>query len=118
VDLAKDLIRLAGLRPGHDIEIAFTGTRPGEKLFEELAMSGEQMSTTRHPKIFIGKIQRLPQHSLRAAIARLERAVTRGDGDEIKRILNDAVPETNLSVLPLKGPAPAPARVAGGADRR
>ena len=54
LDLARETIRLSGLQPGEDMEIVFTGLRPGEKLFEELEITGEQMSKTRHPKIFIG----------------------------------------------------------------
>ncbi len=55
VDLARDLITLSGFRPDEDIEIEFTGMRPGEKLFEELSITGENMQTTRHPKISIWK---------------------------------------------------------------
>ncbi|KKK69474.1 hypothetical protein LCGC14_2933680, partial [marine sediment metagenome] len=51
VDLARELITLSGFRPGEDIEIVFTGTRPGEKLFEELSIKGEDMQPTRHSKI-------------------------------------------------------------------
>jgi FlaA1/EpsC-like NDP-sugar epimerase len=57
VDLARDLITLSGLRPGEDIEIVFTGMRPGEKLFEELSTAAEHAEKTRHPKVFIGKIK-------------------------------------------------------------
>jgi FlaA1/EpsC-like NDP-sugar epimerase len=56
VDLARDLIALSGLREGDDIEIEFTGVRPGEKLFEELSTDAEQADRTRHPKIFVGRI--------------------------------------------------------------
>jgi len=55
VDLAKELITLSGFRPGEDIEIVFTGPRPGEKLFEELSIEGEGMQRTHHPKISIWK---------------------------------------------------------------
>src|SRR5690606_8019959 len=51
VDLAKDLIRLSGYEPGKDIEIVFTGVRPGEKLFEELVNDGESVRQTEHEKI-------------------------------------------------------------------
>lgn len=53
VDLAKDLIRLSGLEPEHDIEIRFTGMRPGEKLYEELFDPSENHRRTKHEKIFV-----------------------------------------------------------------
>ena len=52
LDLARDLIRLSGLEPDRDIEIMFTGLRPGEKLFEELFNTGEEYGRTEHQKIF------------------------------------------------------------------
>ena len=52
VDLARDLIRLSGLQPD-DIEIVFTGLRPGEKLYEELYFDDEEMQPTPHPKLFV-----------------------------------------------------------------
>ncbi len=55
VDLARDLIRLSGLAPDQDVEIRFTGMRPGEKLYEELFLSDELAEKTRHPRIFVGK---------------------------------------------------------------
>jgi FlaA1/EpsC-like NDP-sugar epimerase len=57
VDLARDLITLTGLRPGEDIEIVFSGMRPGEKLFEELSTDAEHADKTRHPKIFVGRLE-------------------------------------------------------------
>lgn len=60
VDLARDLIRLSGLRPDEDIEIVFTGIRPGEKLHEELVAPGEQMEPTAHPRIRVIRNQTLP----------------------------------------------------------
>jgi FlaA1/EpsC-like NDP-sugar epimerase len=51
VDLAKNLILLSGLRPGTDIDIQFTGLRPGEKLFEELNLRDERLVPTAHKKI-------------------------------------------------------------------
>jgi FlaA1/EpsC-like NDP-sugar epimerase len=51
VDLARDLIRLSGLEEGSDVEIAFTGVRPGEKLYEEVFFGGEDIRPTNHPKV-------------------------------------------------------------------
>ncbi|HKW66993.1 MAG TPA: nucleoside-diphosphate sugar epimerase/dehydratase [Terriglobales bacterium] len=50
-DLAKRMVRLAGLEPGRDVEVVFTGLRPGEKLFEELKLDGENIKPTPHEKI-------------------------------------------------------------------
>ena len=55
VDLARDMIRLAGLEAGRDIEIAFTGLRPGEKLYEELFVDNEDYARTRHEKVFVAR---------------------------------------------------------------
>lgn len=56
VDLARQLITLSGLTPDIDIEIEFSGMRPGEKLFEELGFAEERMSKTEHSKIFVGRL--------------------------------------------------------------
>ncbi|WP_442589147.1 polysaccharide biosynthesis protein [Pedobacter sp. AW31-3R] len=57
VELAKKMIRLAGLVPNHDIKIQYTGLRPGEKLFEELLNDNENTMPTHHDKIMIGKVR-------------------------------------------------------------
>jgi FlaA1/EpsC-like NDP-sugar epimerase len=54
-ELARDLIRLSGYIPGVDIEIEYTGLRPGEKLFEELLLAEEGIKTTKHEHIFVAK---------------------------------------------------------------
>jgi len=55
VDLAEEIIRLSGYEPGRDIEIVYTGIRPGEKLFEEILTSSEAAIATRHKKIFVSQ---------------------------------------------------------------
>jgi len=57
VELAKKMIRLAGLEPNHDIQIQYTGLRPGEKLFEELLNDNENTMPTHHEKIMIGRVR-------------------------------------------------------------
>ncbi len=75
VDLASDMIRLSGLRAGDDIEIQFTGMRPGEKLYEELHVVGEKHLPTRHPKIMVAEKIGRDLQEVRAAIGRLEQVV-------------------------------------------
>src|SRR5690606_21221103 len=60
LDLAKKMIRLSGLTPGHDIDIVFTGLREGEKLFEELLNQSENTIPTHHEKIMIAKVREYP----------------------------------------------------------
>jgi FlaA1/EpsC-like NDP-sugar epimerase len=71
VDLARELITLSGFRPGEDIDIVFTGLRQGEKLFEELSIEGEDMVSTKHPKIAVWKNILIDRQSLRANIQKL-----------------------------------------------
>ena len=97
VDLAKDMVRLSGLRPFEDIDIVFTGIRPGEKLYEELQATGEELTKTRHPKIFIGKITAMSQDALEAALAPLWEAAARSDGHAVRAALASLVPESKLS---------------------
>jgi FlaA1/EpsC-like NDP-sugar epimerase len=92
VDLARDLIRLSGLVPDEDIEVVFTGLRPGEKLFEELSVAEESATKTRHPKIFIGH---LSPHALEEVTSGLERlhAATSKTPVEVRAALKSIVPE-------------------------
>jgi FlaA1/EpsC-like NDP-sugar epimerase len=93
VDLAKELITLSGFRPGDDIEIAFTGTRPGEKLFEELRIAGEDMQRTRHPKISIWKNISMDRDHVRAGIDTLLALVQCQDYAALPAKIKDLVPE-------------------------
>lgn len=93
VDLAKDLIGLSGLRPDVDIEISYSGIRPGEKLFEELSIDSENTTTTKHSKIFIGRIAPQQWSTVSKLIAELKRRALAGSRDEIKNALKTLVPE-------------------------
>jgi FlaA1/EpsC-like NDP-sugar epimerase len=75
VDLARQMITLSGFRPGEDIDVVFTGVRPGEKLFEELRTVGEDIEPTVHPKVLIWK--RKPEHwdRVQEAVRNLEALV-------------------------------------------
>jgi FlaA1/EpsC-like NDP-sugar epimerase len=93
VDLANMLITLSGLRPGEDIEIVFTGPRPGEKLFEELRIEGEDMQQTSHPKIRIWKNIPMDRARLRAGISDLLESARRPDSVPLTAKIKDLVPE-------------------------
>lgn len=91
LDLATDLIRLSGLVPGEDIEIQFTGIRPGEKLFEELLTNEEGLTSTKHNRIFIGKPSNISKTELGLEFKRLEKVL--GEGQEIiKDVVKHIVP--------------------------
>jgi FlaA1/EpsC-like NDP-sugar epimerase len=80
LDLARDMIELSGLQVGRDIDIAFVELRPGEKLFEELFLPGEQYDRTSHEKIFIARnASRLVPADVLALIADLEEAALSDD---------------------------------------
>ncbi|MDF1563923.1 MAG: nucleoside-diphosphate sugar epimerase/dehydratase [Deltaproteobacteria bacterium] len=93
VDVARDLITLSGLTPGEDIEIAFTGMRPGEKLFEELSVDEEQAEKTRHPKIFIGRTRERTWDDLGARLAELIAVAIEKEGEGVREGLKRLIPE-------------------------
>ncbi len=93
VDLAERMIRLSGLQPGHDIDIVFTGMRPGERLNEILFATEEPAVEIGVAGIMAAKPNEPPMLALRKWIAALEQAIARDDRATIKAILKDAVPE-------------------------
>ncbi|HET7501661.1 MAG TPA: nucleoside-diphosphate sugar epimerase/dehydratase [Kofleriaceae bacterium] len=97
VDLARDLVTLSGLRPDEDIEIRFTGVRPGEKLFEELSTAAEHAEKTRHPKVYIGKIK---PHAWSEVVDGVNHLLDLASGtqmDLVRAALSALVPEASIT---------------------
>jgi O-antigen biosynthesis protein WbqV len=93
VELAERMIRLSGLQPGHDIEIVFTGMRPGERLNEILFTTEEPPMEVGIAGIMAAKPNQPPMQSLRKWISALEQAVARDDRAAIRAVLKEAVPK-------------------------
>ncbi len=100
-DLAQDLVQLSGLKVGEDIDIVFTGLRPGEKLYEELFIPGEIYGRTEHEKIFVAvgndpagsNGSRALPDPLDAVVEALITSAQRNDRDAIVRGLRSLIPE-------------------------
>src|SRR5262249_53605452 len=98
LDLAVAMITLSGLKPFEEMDIVFTGLRPGEKLYEELELVGEGIQKTRHPKIFIGKLAAYPPEEMEAALVRLERLAREGQREALRAFLDSFLPEARLAM--------------------
>ncbi len=90
-DLARDMIRLSGLSE-EEIEIIFTGVRPGEKLFEELTLDEEELDKTRHDKIFVGKTDDSELDFLKEHIELLLECADASEHQKVKDLLKAIVP--------------------------
>lgn len=93
VQLARDLIELHGLTPDEDVEVKFIGSRPGEKLVEELYFSSEHPETTSHEAIRRVRLNGDSLADVRTAALRLGEIAKSGESDEIIRALREIVPE-------------------------
>jgi FlaA1/EpsC-like NDP-sugar epimerase len=91
MDLAKDLIKLAGLEPDKDIPIIFSGSRPGEKLFEELLTAEEGTVSTVNKKIFMAKLSRVEENKLNEVLDKLGESAKMGNKREIIEILRTII---------------------------
>ncbi|MBI3160777.1 MAG: polysaccharide biosynthesis protein [Chloroflexi bacterium] len=101
LDLAEDLIRLSGLEPGRDIEIIFTGLRPGEKLTEELADEGTPRHATAHPEIHrLAEDLPLAGPALSRRVDDLLSLAQDGEVDELVRLLDETVPGARIRSAP------------------
>ena len=109
VDLAREMITLSGFRPDEDIDIVFTGVRPGEKLFEELRTSGEDIEATVHPKVMVWKHCSHPWSAVESSIAEFNGLANCTDRQRIIDAIKRLVPEYQ----PLNPPAEEkrPARI-------
>lgn len=85
--LAEEIIRLSGMEPGRDMEIVYTGVRPGEKLFEEILTTEEVATSTKHKKIYVAKDAEPDVEVLRATMREIAAAVDGGAGAERGRKL-------------------------------
>ena len=106
-DLAADLIRLSGKEVGTDIEIHFSGVRPGEKLYEELFFGAEHATPTEHPKVLRARNAELPE-GIAAAVSELIEAAQEGRQDqELRDLLKQLVPDfdPSLAGTPVSQPA-------------
>jgi len=92
-DLALQMIRLSGLVPGEDIAIEITGLRPGEKLYEELLISGENIQRTRHGQIYCSQEYFIPWSTLEPLLTQLFESIAKYDTTATRALLQRLVPE-------------------------
>jgi FlaA1/EpsC-like NDP-sugar epimerase len=97
LDLAEDMIRLSGLKPYDDIAINFTGIRKGEKLYEELEITGEQLLKTKHPKIFIGKLATYSEAKVDEILNDFKSAVEEASDSRIRELFKKHLPESAIT---------------------
>ena len=93
IDLARQMIRLAGLRPGKDIAIEVTGLRPGEKLFEEIFHGAEPLLPTARDGILLAAPRTSEAAALARALDALAETCRSGDPGSVKAALRRLVPE-------------------------
>lgn len=101
INLAKKMITLSGLRVERDIEIKYTGLRPGEKLYEELLNTDENTLPTHHPKILIAKVNSPSFAYMELQILEIERLLREGDNNNLVARIKEVIPEykSNNSVF-------------------
>jgi len=93
VDIATDLIRLSGLTVGTDIELRFTGMRPGEKLYEEMFFSAENVIPTDHPKVLRARNGILPEGIIQRVDSLVRAAELEQSDEELRQLLRNLVPD-------------------------
>jgi FlaA1/EpsC-like NDP-sugar epimerase len=101
VNLAKKMITLSGLRVDRDIEIKYTGLRPGEKLYEELLNNDENSLPTHHPKILVAKVNTPTYAFMEIQVAEMIQLLADGGNNELVAKIKQVIPEykSNNSVF-------------------
>ena len=101
LDLAEDLIRLSGLEPGKDIEVVFSGIRPGEKLSEDLWNDGDFFEATAHPDIYrVVRQDELFGKQLNYSLEELAKLASEGDSTAIICLLDEIIPDSAVHSTP------------------
>jgi FlaA1/EpsC-like NDP-sugar epimerase len=113
VDIANDLIRLSGLEPGTDVTVHFTGIRPGEKLYEEMFFSAEEVLPTEHPKVMRARNGLLADGTMKRIEAMLRAVEEDAPDDELRKFLQALVPEFRPHAAPSEDGAEIPAPLEG-----
>ena len=102
VDLAHDLIKLSGMTPGEDIEIVYTGIRPGEKMYEELLTDEENTTTTHYTKIFSAKTSGFPKENFEDMLDKLFETALKNNGIAIREQLKNIIPSYEFEPQKIK----------------
>ena len=102
--LAEQLILLSGKKPGEDIEIVYTGLRPGEKLYEELFHEAEQLVDTAHPKILLARSRPIDVARLEGVFGELKQACDSNAEARLRELLRALVPEHRDQGVSVDGP--------------
>jgi FlaA1/EpsC-like NDP-sugar epimerase len=93
IDLAKQMIKLSGLELGRDIQLVYTGLRPGEKLYEELLANKENTMPTHHPRILIGKVRTYDWQEVQSKIKELVSLYDFQDNKRAVKVMKELIPE-------------------------
>lgn len=104
--LAEQMIKLSGKQPYRDIQITYTGLRPGEKLFEELFYDREKLESTSHEKILMAKCHSIQWEEFKLLISYLENNIYNFNNQELQHIVKQLLPEYNISIFDAQTGAP------------
>ena len=95
VDLARDVVQLSGAK---DIDVVFTGMRPGEKLYEELLTAGENVASTTHQEIMVAALEQPQPEEFAQQLTLIQRQAQMGDGEGVRRTIRRLLPESTIKV--------------------